>query len=73
VLEDPQTGESVRGYPEAERVLAHLPRRGISLVLGPERQQYKPTRFAQIVRKIALATLMLGSPFSRSMPAATEA
>jgi hypothetical protein len=49
----PLSDGAVAFYAEAEEVLAQLPRRGVSMVLGPEGQQYKPTRFAQIVRKIA--------------------
>ena len=44
----------IRFYPEADKILNQIPRRGIAVVLGPEGRQYKPTRFAQIVRKIAL-------------------
>lgn len=41
-------------YPEAEEVLALVPKRGLAIVLGPDRTEpYKPSRFAQIVRKIA--------------------
>lgn len=40
-------------YEEAMAVLERMPRRGISVVLGPQNQQYSPTRFANIVRKIA--------------------
>lgn len=53
VGDDPDTGETVRFYPEAEAILAQVPRRGVAVVLGPDGQPYKPTRFAQIVRKVA--------------------
>lgn len=49
----PLTDGAVAFYPEAEEVLAQLPKRGVPIVLGPEGQKYKPSRFAQIVRKIA--------------------
>ena len=64
-IEHHKTGEMVRHplvsgdddpvffYADAEAVLAQVPRRGVSIVVGPQDQQYKPTRFAQIVRKIA--------------------
>lgn len=53
VAADEETGEMVRLYPEAERVLAQMPRRGLSVVLGPQGQLYSSTRFANIVRKVA--------------------
>ena len=42
-------------YEEAEQILARLPRRGSTLLMiaGPQSQQYKPTRFAQLVRAAA--------------------
>lgn len=64
-IEHHKTGEMVRHplvsddeeqvcfYADAEAVLARVPKRGVSIVVGPDDQQYKPTRFAQIVRKIA--------------------
>lgn len=51
--EDPETGEQVLFYADAEAVLAQLPRRGVSMILGPEGQQYRGSRFAHIVRTIA--------------------
>lgn len=53
VTTDEIAGEMVRLYPEAEPVLAQMPKRGVSVVLGPQSQQYTPTRFANIVRKVA--------------------
>lgn len=47
--------EHVLFYANAESVLGKLPKRGISLILGPQGQQYKPSRFAQIVREVANA------------------
>jgi integrase len=52
-MTDPETGETVLLYPEAEAVLAALPRRGLSMILGPEGQLYKPNRFAAIVKRVA--------------------
>ncbi len=40
-------------YPEAEDVLAKLPIRGIAMILRADGFPYEPTRFAQMVRKIA--------------------
>lgn len=40
-------------YPEAEEILEKLPKRGVSMILGPDDQKYKPARFAQIIRRIA--------------------
>lgn len=49
----PLTEGPVAFYAEAEEVLAKLPKRGVSMILGPDSQQYRGTRFAQIVRKVA--------------------
>jgi hypothetical protein len=50
----PLTDGAVAFYPEAEEVLAQMPKRGLAIVLGPDHTEpYKPSRFAQIVRKIA--------------------
>jgi hypothetical protein len=50
----PLTDGAVAFYPEAEEILAQVPKRGLAIVLGPDHTEpYKPTRFAQIVRKIA--------------------
>lgn len=43
-------------YPDAEAVLARLPRRGVPMILRPDGTIYDPTRFAQLVRKLADAT-----------------
>ncbi|WP_018699923.1 hypothetical protein [Amorphus coralli] len=51
--EDPETGEQVLFYADAEAVLQQLPRRGVSMILGPQGQQYQGSRFAHIVRGIA--------------------
>jgi hypothetical protein len=40
-------------YPEAEAILARLPKRAVLMIAGPDGQQYKPTRFAQLVRNVA--------------------
>lgn len=40
-------------YPDAEAVLAKLPRRGIPLILRPDGTLYEATRCAQLVRRIA--------------------
>lgn len=53
MVQHPLTDGAVAFYAEAEEILATLPKRGVSMILGPECQQYKGTRFAQIVRKIA--------------------
>lgn len=61
-IEHHKTGEMVQHplsdgdtlfYPEAEEILARLPKRGVSMIIGPDGQQYKQTRFGQIVRRIA--------------------
>lgn len=50
----PLTDGAVAFYPEAEEVLAQMPRRGLAIVLGASKANaYKPTHFAKIVRKIA--------------------
>lgn len=49
----PLTDGETQFYPEAEEILSHLPKRGVSMIIGPSGQQYKPTRFAQLVRRIA--------------------
>lgn len=47
-------GNVVEFYAEAEAVLAALPKRDPwAMIIGPQGQHYKSTRFAQIVRKIA--------------------
>jgi hypothetical protein len=51
--ESPETSEWTSFYPEAQAILDQMPRRGVSVVLGPSGQQYAPTRFANIVRKVA--------------------
>lgn len=53
MVEHPLTDGETAFYPEAEEILGKLPRRGVSMILGPDDQQYKPARFAQIVRRIA--------------------
>ena len=53
MVEHPLTDGQTLFYPEGEEILALLPRRGVSMILGPEGQRYKPSRFAQIVRKVA--------------------
>lgn len=58
--ESPETGEWISFYPEARSVLDRMPRRGDAIVLGPSGQQYSPTRFANIVRKLANDAGMLG-------------
>ncbi|WP_186415367.1 hypothetical protein [Pannonibacter sp. P2PFMT1] len=50
---DPETGETELLYPEAEAVLSALPRRGLSMILGPQGQLYKPNRFAAIIKRVA--------------------
>jgi hypothetical protein len=40
-------------YGDAEAVLAGLPRRGVPMILRPDGTLYEPTRFAQLVRKVA--------------------
>jgi hypothetical protein len=30
-----------------------MPRRGVSIIVGPSDQKYTPTRFAQLVRRVA--------------------
>jgi len=40
-------------YEDAEAVLGKLPRRGIPMILRPDGTIYDPTRFAQLVRKVA--------------------
>lgn len=53
-LEDrDENGKLIRFYEDAEAVLAKLPRRGAMMILGPSEQKYKPTRFAQLVRRVA--------------------
>ncbi len=40
-------------YEEAEAVLAKLPKRGVPMILRRDGTIYEPTRFAQLVRKVA--------------------
>ena len=58
--EDPETGERVLFYADAETVLGKLPRRGVSMILGPQGQQYRGSRFAHIVRSIAERAGLVG-------------
>lgn len=52
-LSDIEDGETVLFYADAEAVLASLPKRGIPMILRPDGRLYDPTRFAQLVRRIA--------------------
>ena len=53
-------------YADAESILAKLPKRAVLMIAGPEGQQYKPTRFAQLVRR---AADRLGLPTTFSLDA----
>lgn len=49
-----ENGELVLFYAEAEEVLAALPKRDPwAMIVGPEGQHYQPSRFAQLVRRVA--------------------
>lgn len=61
MVDHPLSDGETAFYPEAEEILTHLPKRGIPMILGPAGQVYKPSRFAQIVRKIADAAGMPAS------------
>ena len=56
-LRKPRTPGRYKFYPDAEAVLARLPRRGPPLILQAKRNgntgPYKPNRMAKLVRKLA--------------------
>lgn len=50
----PLSDDATAFYPEAEEVLAAVPKRGLAIVLGKGKDvAYKPARFAQLVRRVA--------------------
>ena len=50
----PLSDDTTAFYPEAEEVLASVPKRGLAIVLGEGKDvAYKPARFAQLVRRVA--------------------
>jgi len=54
MVEHPLSDRDVLFYPEAEEILALVPKRATPVVMGDGKTEpYKPTRFAQIIRKIA--------------------
>jgi hypothetical protein len=56
-LEEATSDGIVAFYPEAEAVLARLPRRGLPMILKPKRDgtsdPFKPSHMAKLVRKLA--------------------
>jgi len=56
-LEETTDAGTVQFYPEAEAVLARLPRRGVPMILQLKRNKttapFKPNRMAKLVRKLA--------------------
>ncbi len=53
---DPDTGEPILLYSEAEEILSHLPRRGVSMILGPQNQSYTASRFWRIIQDVRKKT-----------------
>jgi len=56
-LEEATQDGVIQFYPEAEAILANLPRRGVPMILKPKRdgtsEPFKPNHMAKLVRKLA--------------------